>query len=48
MVGIVCAGSLILGGGNPRSADKIVVDMLNTLHALLVEKFKATLAHGRS
>lgn len=28
------------GGGNPRSADKLVVDMLNTMHAPIVEKFR--------
>lgn len=33
------------GGGNPRTADKVAVDMLNTMHAPLVERFKKAIAH---
>jgi cyclohexyl-isocyanide hydratase len=32
------------GGGNPRTADKLAVDMLNTMHAPLVGKFKEVIA----
>ena len=32
------------GGGNPRTADKLAVDMLNTMHAPLVGKFKELIA----
>ena len=35
------------GGGNPRTADKVAVDMLNTMHAPLVEKFKEALVHAK-
>jgi len=31
------------GGGNPRTADKTVVNMLNLMHAPLVEKFRETI-----
>lgn len=31
------------GGGNPRTADKLVVDMLNMMHAPVMEKFKETI-----
>lgn len=36
------------GGGNPRTADKLAVDMLNTMHAPLVGKFKEVIAKARS
>lgn len=32
-------------GGNPKTADKLVVDMLNGMHAPLVGKFKEAIAH---
>lgn len=32
------------GGGNPRTADKLTVDMLNTMHAPLVGKFRDLIA----
>lgn len=31
-------------GGNPKTADKLVVEMLNGMHAPIVEKFKALIA----
>jgi len=31
------------GGGNPRTADKVVVNMLNMMHAPWMEKFKETI-----
>ena len=36
------------GGGNPRTADKVAVAMLNTMHAPLVEKFKAAIAQAKA
>ena len=30
-------------GGNPKTADKLVVDMLNGMHAPIVEKFRTTI-----
>ena len=35
-------------GGNPRTADKVAVNMLQTMHAPLVERFKKVLAQGRA
>lgn len=35
------------GGGNPRTADKVAVDMLNTMHAPLVVQFRETLARAK-
>ncbi len=35
------------GGGTPRTADKTVVDMLNTMHAPLVERFKLAIGHAK-
>ncbi len=35
------------GGGNPRTADKLAVDMLNTMHAPLVGKFKEVIAKAQ-
>lgn len=35
-------------GGNPRTADKTVVDMLNMMHAPIVEKFQEAIAHAKS
>lgn len=35
------------GGGNPHTADKVVVDMLNTMHAPIVERFKQALVRSR-
>lgn len=32
------------GGGCPRTADKVVVDMLNTMHAPLIPRFKEAVA----
>lgn len=32
------------GGGNPRTADKLTVDMLNAMHELLVVKFRELIA----
>lgn len=34
------------GGGNPRTADKVVVDMLNTMHAPLIPRFKDAVAQA--
>ena len=34
------------GGGNPKTADSTVVNMLNMMHAPLAEKFKAAIAHA--
>jgi cyclohexyl-isocyanide hydratase len=34
------------GGGNPKTADPTAVNMLNMMHAPLVDKFKATLANA--
>jgi cyclohexyl-isocyanide hydratase len=34
------------GGGNPKTADPTAVNMLNMMHAPLVEKFKATIANS--
>lgn len=31
------------GAGNPRTADKTVVEMLNLVHAPIVEKFRAVI-----
>jgi cyclohexyl-isocyanide hydratase len=31
------------GGGNPRSADKTVVDMLNTMHVPILEQFRESM-----
>ncbi len=31
------------GGGNPRTADKLVVDMLNGMHGPIIEKFRETI-----
>ena len=31
------------GGGNPRTADKTMVEMLNLMHAPIVEKFRAVI-----
>ena len=36
------------GGGNPRTADKVAVDMLNTMHAPLVERFKQAIAQAKT
>jgi len=36
------------GGGNPKTADPTAVNMLNLMHAPLVEKFKAALAKARA
>ncbi|MBL9139126.1 MAG: DJ-1/PfpI family protein [Verrucomicrobiales bacterium] len=36
------------GGGNPRTADKVVVDMLNTMHAPLIPRFKEAVAAAMS
>ena len=36
------------GGGNPKTADPTVVNMLNVMHAPLVEKFKTAIAHAAS
>ena len=38
----------IPGGGNPRTADKVAVDMLNTMHAPIVEKFKEAIRQSMS
>lgn len=35
------------GGGNPRTADRLAVDMLNTMHAPLVGRFREALAKAR-
>ncbi len=35
------------GGGNPRTADKLAVDMLNTMHAPLIGKFKDLITQAR-
>ncbi|MCC6232745.1 MAG: DJ-1/PfpI family protein [Verrucomicrobiales bacterium] len=32
------------GGGHPRTADKVVVDMLNTMHAPLMPRFREAVA----
>jgi transcriptional regulator GlxA family with amidase domain len=32
-----------VGGGNPRTADKSVVDLLNLMHEPLVTKFRETI-----
>ncbi len=34
------------GGGNPKTADPTAVNMLNMMHAPLVEKFKEAIAHA--
>ena len=34
------------GGGNPRTADKVAVDLLNTMHAPLVPSFKDAVARA--
>ena len=34
-------------GGNPATADKLVVDMLNMMHGPLTEQFRQTLAAAR-
>lgn len=34
------------GGGNPKTADPTAVNMLNMMHAPLVDKFKATIANA--
>lgn len=36
------------GGGNPKTADPTAVNMLNMMHAPLVEKFKTTIANVAS
>jgi len=36
------------GGGNPNTADPTAVNMLNMMHAPLVEKFKIAIAHAAS
>ena len=33
-------------GGNPKTADKLVVEMLNGMHAPIVEKFKTIIANA--
>lgn len=35
------------GGGSPRTADKVVVDMLNTMHAPLLAQFREALARAK-
>lgn len=35
------------GGGNPRTADKLVVDMLNTMHAPLIPRFQEAITQAR-
>ena len=36
------------GGGNPRTADKTVVEMLNLMHAPIVEKFRAVIQAAKT
>lgn len=36
------------GGGNPRTADKTVVEMLNLMHAPIVEKFRAVIQTAKT
>ena len=36
------------GGGNPRTADKTVVEMLNLMHAPIVERFRAAIKAAKT
>lgn len=36
------------GAGNPRTADKLVVEMLNLMHAPITEKFRETLVRAKA
>ena len=36
------------GGGNPKTADATVVNMLNMMHAPLIEKFKEAIQRAQS
>jgi cyclohexyl-isocyanide hydratase len=35
------------GGGNPRTADRVAVDMLNTMHAPLINRFREALVKAQ-